>query len=104
MIKITRTYERSSVDIPFYHEFLGENKLAQKHMYENYILTKKLVNHSQTLSDDKLKWVSTTTWATTDDFFDFSTDVAFARLADMDASKKYEEEHNIILTVDIENI
>ena len=104
MIKITRTYKRPSADIPFWHEFYGENKLAQKHIYENYILTKKFVNHSQTISDDKLKWVSTTTWATTDDFFDFSTDVAFARLVDMDGSKKYEEERNISLTVDIENI
>jgi hypothetical protein len=104
VIKITRTYERSSADILFYHEVRGENKPAMKHLYENYILTKKFVSHSQTMSDDKLKWVSTTTWATTDDFFDFSTDVVFARLIDMDASRKYEEEHNIILTVDIENI
>jgi hypothetical protein len=104
MVKITRTYQRPSSDIPFYHEFLGENTLIKKHMYENYILTNKVISQRQTMSEDKLKYMSITTWSSTEDFFDFSTDVTFARLVELDVSKKYEEERGITLRLNIENI
>jgi hypothetical protein len=104
MIEIKRIYERPSADIPFYHELRGENKLIQKHMYENYILKKKCANHKQMMSDDKLKFTSYVTWASDKDFFDFVTDVTFSRLVDQDSSKKYEEKHGITMTVEFKDL
>jgi hypothetical protein len=104
MIKIIRTYERPLADIPFYHEIRKDNQLIQKHMYENYISTKKFVAHNQTMSEDKLKYIMSVTWVNIDAFFDFITDVTFARLIDPETSKKYEDDHGITMTINIEEV
>lgn len=103
MIKVTRTCRRSSADIPFYHETLRDNKLAQKKMYEKYVLTKKVISNSQWITDDKLEHVSITTWASINDLFDFFTDIELSRLQ-LDVQKKYEEENNITMILDIKDI
>jgi hypothetical protein len=106
MIKVTRTFRRPSADIPFYHEIQSENKSTQAHMYKNYILTKKFVSSNHIMSEDKLEFTSYTIWSTEDDFFDFVTDVDFAKLIDNESSKrhKYEDDNNIIVNINVENV
>jgi len=106
MIKVTRTFTRPSVDIPFYHEIQSENKLTQTHMYKNYILTKKIVKSDRYMSEDKLEFTSYIIWTTVNDLFDFVTDVDFAKLIDNESSKKhqYENDNDITMVLNVEKI
>jgi hypothetical protein len=97
MIKITRIYTRPSSEIPFFHDTQVENPNVKKHIYENYVVTKKIIKSLQVMSDDKLEFRSSVIWNSYDDFFDFMTDVFLAKSFDIVTSKQYDESNGITM-------
>lgn len=101
MYKIVKTQTRTSVDVPFYHEYAVSEQTYKDYFKKNYIDAKKLLSYNTIMSEDRLTATHTLIWESRQAFLNFNTDLYIYR-NQAEPARNYDIDNNITSTFLIE--
>lgn len=100
MIRLTKTQTRPNTSVSF---FEPSDDAVKAYFYNNFVKKFKFLAEVKKLSDDKLTLVTTSDWASAEDYLDLLTD-EYCYTNIIRPSKEYNLKNNITLKSDAEEI